>query len=402
MQRLYQEIIRQHLSEHDQMLFLAGPRQVGKSTLCLEAAKYTDRYLYLNWDNTRHRKIILGDEIKILDLIKFNDLSNDKPLIVFDELHKFKGWKNYLKGFYDIYKGKINIIVCGSAKLDIFRRGGDSLMGRYLLYRVHPLSVREIIDPNLHIEYIMQPKITTKELLEKLLTQGGYPEPFIKNNNRFSNQWRQLRFQQLFREEIQSVEKIINISQLEMLSEILCEQATGTLNYSKLANDIRVAEDTVKRWINVLSQFYYCFRIQPWYKNVKRSLLKEPKIYLWDWALIRDPGGKIENMVASHLLKAVHLWTDLGLGKFDLHYLRDKDKKEVDFLVSQDKKPWFIVEVKASANKSISTNLQHFGDQLGVKHIFEAVYGLDYVDKDCFSIPGRMRVPLSTFLSQLV
>lgn len=401
MKRIYEAIIREHLSEHQQMLFLAGPRQVGKSTLCLAIAELTDRFLYLNWDNTQHRKIILRGETEILPLLKFDTLSSHKPIIVFDEIHKYKDWKNYLKGFYDIYKGKMNIIVCGSAKLDIFRRGGDSLMGRYLLYRIHPLSIKEVIDPTVNLNLISQPSKPEPELLIKLLQQGGYPEPFIKNNNRFSNQWRQLRFQQLFREDIQSLEKIINISQLELLAEILCEQATGTLNYSSLAIDIRVSEDTVKRWVNVLSQFYYCFRIQPWFKNVKRSLLKEPKIYLWDWSFVRDPGAKIENLVAGHLLKAVHLWTDLGLGKFGLYYLRDKDKKEVDFLVSRDNSPWFMVEVKASANKSISPNLSYFAQQLNTEYALEVVYDLEYVAKDCFSDTSPIRVPLSTFLSQL-
>ncbi len=401
MKRIYTELIKEHLAEHQQMLFLAGPRQVGKSTLCMEAAKFSDRFLYLNWDNTEHRKIILRGEKEILPLINFDNLSTAKPLIIFDELHKFKNWKNYIKGFCDIYKGKINIIVCGSAKLDIYRCCGDSLMGRYILYRIHPLSLKEIIEPRVNLEYISQPEYSTPEILAKLLHMGGYPEPLIKNNARFTNQWRQLRFQQLFREDIQSIEKIANIAQLELLAEILAEQAAGFLNYTSLANDIRVSADTVKRWINVLSQFYYCFRIQPWFKNVKRSLLKEPKIYLWDWALVRDPGGKIENFVAGHLLKAVHLWADLGLGKCRLHYLRDKEKREVDFLVSKDNAPWFIVEVKSSANKAISPNLQYFAQQLGVMHAFEVVHDLDYVPVDCFGKDVPIRVPLSTFLSQL-
>lgn len=150
-----------------------------------------------------------------------------------------------------------------------------------------------------------------------------------------------------------------------------------------------------------MSQFYYCFRIQPWFKNVKRSLLKEPKIYLWDWSLVRDPGAKLENLVAGHLLKAVHLWTDLGLGKFGLHYLRDKDKKEVDFLVSRDNSPWFMVEVKSSANKAISSNLSYFSQQLKTEYALEVVHDMEYVEKNCFSSSSPLRVPMTTFLSQL-
>lgn len=401
MKRLYEQIIQEHIAEHQQMLFLAGPRQVGKSTICLYAQKFTDRFLYLNWDNTEHRKIILLGEKSILPLIKFDTLSTSKPLIVFDEIHKFKGWKNYLKGFYDLYKGQIHIIVCGSAKLDIYRRGGDSLMGRYILYRIHPLSLKEIIDPELNLDIPAKPQYSNTELLNKLLQQGGYPEPFIKDNTRFTNQWRQLRLQQLFREDIQALEKILNLAQLEVLAEILREQSGNLLNYTSLSNDIRVSADTVKRWINVLGLFYYCFKIQPWYKNVKRSLLKEAKIYLWDWGLVRDAGARIENMVASHLLKAVHLWTDLGLGNFGLYYLRDKDKKEVDFLVTKDNTPWFIVEVKSSDNHSISKNLSYFQQQIKAEHAFEVIFDLPYVDQNCFQHNLPIRVPLSTFLSQL-
>jgi predicted AAA+ superfamily ATPase len=401
MKRLYLEIIEQHLTQHEQMLFLAGPRQVGKSTLCLEAAKFTDRYLYLNWDNLAHRKIILGTETEMLNLLKFNILSNYKPILVFDEIHKFKNWKNYLKGFYDIYKGKINIIVSGSAKLDIFRHGGDSLMGRYILYRIHPLSIREIIDAKVNFECISQPRILDSQLLNNLLEHGGYPEPFLKSNIRFTNQWKQLRAKQLIREDIQDISQIQNITQLELLAEILREQSTGLLNYTSIANDLRISVDTVKRWIDILSQFYYCFKLQPWHKNIKRSLLKEPKIFLYDWSLVRDPGKRIETMVAGHLLKAVDLWTDLGIGDFSLYFLRDKEQKEVDFLVTRDNTPWFMVEVKTSENRSLSANLYNFAQQLNIPHAFEIIFDKKYVDLDCFAHKGPIQVPLSTFLSQL-
>ena len=402
MERLYNQLIKQHFIDLDQMLFMAGPRQVGKSTISMTAKKTTNRFLILNWDNEKHRKIILRGEEAILAKLEFHQLAEEKPTLVFDEIHKYKDWKNYLKGFYDIYKGKINIIVCGSAKLDIYKKGGDSLMGRYILYRIHPFTLREIIKPEITENLINKPTKIDRKIYDDLLNLGGYPEPFLKKNQRFSNQWRRLRMQQLFREEIIELKQISELSLLEALAHILSEQSGGLTSYTNLAHAIKVSADTIKRWMTILESFYFCFKIQPWHKNVKRSLLKEPKVYLWDWTLVDDMGAKIENFVASHLLKAVHWWTDHGLGNFNLYYIRDKEQREVDFLVSRDNKPWFIVEVKTSNNKQLSPHLANFQRQTGAQHAFQVIHNLEHVEQDCFSHTEPIKVPMTTFLSQLV
>lgn len=165
---------------------------------------------------------------------------------------------------------------------------------------------------------------------------------------------------------------------------------------------INVSSPTIRRWLNCLEAFYYCFSIHPWTKNVKRSLRKEPKYYLWDWSLIEDPGARVENFVASHLLKAVHFWTDYGFGEFELHFLRDKEKNEVDFLVTKNKAPWFLVEVKISKNSGISKSLYTFQKQTGAKHAFQVIIDMDYIQKDCFAYRNPIIVPAMTFLSQLI
>lgn len=211
-----------------------------------------------------------------------------------------------------------------------------------------------------------------------------------------------MRREQLFHEDLRDLSRVHDIVQLELLAELLQEQVGQLTSYTQLAKKINVSIPTIKNWISLLRSVYYLFGISPWFKNITRSLLKEQKFYLWDWSLIKEEVARAENMVASHLLKAVHLWTDQGLGEYDLHFLRDKDKREVDFLVTKDKKPWFLVEVKVGKNSGVSKSLYHFQAQTGAKHAFQIHFGMDYVEKDCFSYNTPIIVPASTFLSQLV
>ncbi|MHB1948064.1 MAG: ATP-binding protein [Gammaproteobacteria bacterium] len=402
MKRVYSSVIEDHLSRYRQMVFLAGPRQVGKTTITKQIESYRPNYFYLNWDDTSHRKLIMKGTGAIATHIQLNTIANIKPLVVFDEIHKYKKWKQFLKGFFDLYENKCQIVVTGSSKLDIYRRGGDSLMGRYFIYHIFPLSVRELISTSLRETEIVNPqKIDIKDM-EKLLHFGGFPEPFLNADKRFSNNWQRLRTQQLLKEDIREASQIHDLAELEVLMDLLVDEAGQLLNVASIANQINVAETTIHRWIKTLKSFYYCYSIQPWYKNVRRSLRKTPKIYLWDWSKIMDEGRRFENFMASHLYKAVRFWTDTGLGEFDLFYLRDKEKREVDFLVTKNKKPWFLVEAKNSNNHGISSSLHYYWEQLKVPHAFQVIYNMEYIDKNCFDYGEPVIVSAVTFLSQLV
>lgn len=326
-----------------------------------------------------------------------------KPIVVFDELHKYRQWKTFLKGFFDKYSKLIQIIVTGSARLDIYKKGGDSLMGRYFLYRLHPLSVAELCNPLIR-ETEISPKSyeISNDDFNALFEYGGFPEPFLRRNKKFYQKWKRLRTEQLFREDIRDLTRIQEVGEIELLAELLSEQVGQVANYSALASKVQVSIDTIRRWMKVLKSFYYCFTLQPWTKNVTRSLLKEPKVYLWDWSLIEDRGARVENFIASHLYKAVHFWTDQGLGDYKLYYLRDKEKREVDFLVSKNGKPWFIVESKASDNMGLSKSLYYYQEALGVPYAFQVIFDMDYVEGDCFSSDRPLIVPAKTFLSQLI
>ena len=274
-------------------------------------------------------------------------------------------------------------------------------MGRYFPYRIHPLSVGELLDSTLYKDEIKRiPKEISDKRFDALLRCGGFPEPYLKKSPQFYGRWKNLRKGQLFREDIRDLTRVQELAQIELLADILAGQIGQLTTYASLANKVNVSILTIKRWLEILRRLYYCYSIQPWSKNVTRSLLKEPKFYLWDWSIVKDEGARLENFVASHLLKAVHYWTDRGFGTYDLYFLRDKEKREVDFLVTKDGEPWFIAEVK-NGHKGLSKQLYYYQKQTGVKHAFQLCKEAPYVKKNAFTVKTPVIVPLKTFLSQL-
>ena len=377
MKRLYYRYILEHLEDHDQMIFLMGPRQVGKTTLAKEILDDWGRGGYLSWDNLKHRKVILEGPDRVAEEMGLEEYGDEPVLVIFDEIQKYKDWKNYLKGFYDTYKGDAKVIVTGSSKLDVFVKGGDSLMGRYFIFRIHPFTIAEVSGNHLikdHKEYHDTPKFPSKRRLRHLLTFGGFPDPFVKGDQAFYNRWKRMRQKQIFQEDIRDLKSLQEISGIETLAMLLQEQVGQLVSYSSLSKKIGMVSDkTIKEWIGLLKSLYFFFEVRPWHKNVSKSLIKQPKYYLWDWSLTTDEGALAENFVASHLLKAVHFWNDLGYDDYDLYFLRDLVKREVDFLITKDKKPWILIEVK-NGRKSLSKNLKHFHEELKNRLCLSALF----------------------------
>jgi predicted AAA+ superfamily ATPase len=400
--RIYEEAAALHFQENRQMLFLSGPRQVGKTFAGLAAARAAGETRYLNWDNPEHRRIVLAGPAAVAEVGEAHVLRGEKPVLMLDELHRFAGWKDFLKGFFDTYGESIRILVTGSARLDFFRNSGDSLMGRYFQYRMHPLSVAEIVRPQLPGETLWSyPTPIADADLDALVEFGGFPEPFARRSRRFYGQWRRLRTELLFKEDLRDLARSIDVSRMEVLARLLAERAGQLLSHSTLAGELQVSIDTVKRWLAVLESLHFAFAVRPWHRNVARALRKESKYYLWDWSLVPDRGRRVENLAAAALLKAVHFWTDHGLGEFELFFVRDKEKREVDFLVARDGTPWFLVEVK-TADLRLSPALERFQGQTGARHAFQAVLELPHVNRSCFDVSTPIAVPLRTLLSQLV
>lgn len=352
----------------DKMVFIGGARQVGKTSLAKYIAEnHFKSYDYLNWDARDDRKNILQSQFK-----------GDAEIILFDEIHKYKDWKNYLKGQFDKHKDDFKILVTGSARLDIYRRGGDSLMGRYYYYRLHPFSLAEFLEKENEIVpfgeiVFLESGRETKEALGIALKFGGFPEPMLKQSEKGLRRWHNQRVERLVREDIRDLENIRELSLLQVLVDILPGKVGSLLSLNSLREDLSVAHKTVSNWVDVLERFYYHFRIYPFHHKKIRALKKEPKLYMWDWSEVPDnSGARLENIVASHLLKMCHFLNDVDGYKTDLHFLRDIEGREVDFLVTENGKPWFAVEVKSSS-KEVSRNLTYFGDRLDIPFLYQVV-----------------------------
>ena len=396
--RLYENIIGEHLGMFRQMVFLSGPRQVGKTTIAKTFASN-----YLNWEEKETRLLILKGAKAVGKSLALDEGRDSGKVLVFDEIHRYQKWKTFLKGFFDIYEKSARVFATGSAKMDVYKRGGDSMMGRYFPYRIHPLSVAELITTAIPDEkrVVRPPRALDTTEWNALLEFGGFPEPFMTRQTRFLRKWRALRMEQLFSQDIRDLTKTVEIDQIEALATILANRTGEQLVISSLAHEVTASEPTTKKWVSILKSLYYGFTVKPYYKNIESSIRKTPKWYLRDWSGIADPGKRAETFVACHLLKAVECWTDLGFGDFDLFYVRDRKKREVDFLVTKDKVPWFLAEVK-SASEALSGNLAFFQRATGAKHAFQVVLDADYEDADCFEKTTPAVVPAKTFLSQLV
>ncbi|MBC8344625.1 MAG: ATP-binding protein [Candidatus Marinimicrobia bacterium] len=356
------------------MVFIGGPRQVGKTTLALSnLSKGSQTHAaYLNWDNVKKRSALLKGE-----------LPQNQPLVILDEIHKYAQWRNLVKGFYDTYKNDIQFLVTGSARLDYYRKGGDSLQGRYFYYRLHPLSLMEL-NPN-----------PTKPDLESLLKFGGFPEPFLRGKERFWRRWQRERLQKVIYDDIRDLEHVREISLMELLAAELPHRVGAPLSIRNLSILLEIAPKTCKKWVSIFDQMYYSFRISPYGSPKIRAVKKEQKIYLWDWSIIKEKGYKFENLVACQLLKYCHFIEDTEGYNMELRFIRDTDKREVDFVVLKDKKPIFAVEAK-TGEKGLSPAIPYFNDRTEIPKFYQVHLGEKDVLKDGFRI-----LPFTTFCKEL-
>ncbi len=351
------------------MAFMSGPRQVGKTTLARQLQKTFCQSLYFNWDIITDQKRLLKNPY----FFEEADRQTRKPfLVVLDEIHKYARWKNYLKGAYDGHQNDFRFLVTGSGRLDLFKKGGDSLMGRYLSAPLFPLSVGELSGrlptwADFKERLLDPPPIQSgvAEVYGTLFRFSGFPEPFVKADARFYNAWFQERKSLLVREDIRSATGIREISLMETLSHLVPDKVGAPLSINSLREDVGVAFETVRDWLLLLEQFFYMIRIAPFTGSLARTLRKESKVYLYDWVEVPLESFRFENMVALHLHKAVQIWRATGEGDIGLHYVRDKDKREVDFLLTEKNRPLCLIECKLS-DTALSPALAYYQDKFHV------------------------------------
>lgn len=373
--RYLEEKITADLSQ--KMVFIGGPRQVGKTTIAKQIGKNAyQKFSYLNWDNIDDKRSIIK-----------SSLDPDAQMIIFDEIHKYRNWKNYIKGQFDKHHEQFDILVTGSARLDLYKKGGDSLLGRYYYFRLHPFSMAEVLkknNPIIPFQKILFPiESNAVDAFKHLFEFGGFPEPFIHKDRELLRRWHNQRTEKIVKEDIRDIESIRDISTLQTLVALLPEKVGSQFSLNSLREDLLVTHGTISHWMEVLERFYYHFRITAYCAKSINSLRKEKKMYLWDWSEVPSVPARLENIVASHLLKLCHFLYDAHGFKAELHYLRDRDGHEVDFLIAVDKKPWIAVEVKNSDQK-ISKNLRYFGEKLNIPFKYQLIQteNVDFIQND--------------------
>ncbi len=325
------------------MVFVGGPRQVGKTTLAKSIAQSAYHSAeYLNWDfqNDKRR-------------IQKNEWLQNSDLVIFDELHKFPRWKQWIKGIYDTKPEEQNYLVTGSARLDVYRQGGDSLMGRYHYWRLHPFSIDEL-----------PLGMKAEEAFERLLQLGGFPEPFLSNDERQARRWRKERFDRVLREDIRDLERIREIQLLYLFSDALRNRAGQLITLSNIAEDLQISPKTAKSWLGLFEKMYVGFAIYPLTKSVPRSIQKPAKFFFYDNADIENNlSARLENLVATTLLKRLHFIEDYHGYSCQLHYIRDKEGREVDFATVINGQLYELIEVKLS-DTDLSLPLQYYANKL--------------------------------------
>ncbi len=306
------------------IVLLSGPRQVGKTTLSTLLDK---SFEYLNYDRLEDRRKILSVQ-----------WDRKKSLWVFDEIHKMKNWKRWLKGIADTEK-KNQILVTGSAKLNTFKKVGDSMAGRYLEYQLMPLDLKELKDYGSE---------SPEKKFEKLWNLSGFPEPYLSGSEAEYKRWRKTHLDVMIRQDLPELEAVRRITDIELLFELMKERVASPLSHNSLREDLQTDDKSIKRWLTWLENSYTLFKVSPFSKNLKYSLKKAPKYYLFDYPRIKDPGARLENLVALALHKELLLRNDRDGENYSLHYLQDKFHHEIDFLICNDRKPISMIEVKTS------------------------------------------------------
>lgn len=338
------------------MVLLTGPRQVGKTTLARQLMQLSGNAQYLNWD-------VLPDR-SVLQRQSWNPRAK---LLVMDEIHKMHGWKGWLKGVVDGRSPGQALLVTGSARMETFRQGGDSLAGRYFAFRLHPFSVRE---------WCERQSVAPADALDHLLARGGFPEPCLADDPVQADRWRAQYFNDLIREDVLEFSRLHEINTMRLFVELLRDRVGSPLSLASMARDLAVSPATLKRYLDILQALFIVFTVQPWHHNIARAILQSPKVYFFDTGLVRgDQGVRLENAVAGMLLKHVHFLQDSAGRTAGLHYIRTKDGAEVDFALSEEGALTQMIECKWGDNKP-QRSLSRFAGQFPDAQAVQIVYGL--------------------------
>lgn len=408
MERLVGKYIFDPEMTEGKMIFITGPRQIGKTTfaknwLGLLGIEGT----YFNWDDPSVMAAFKKNPLYFKNIIDRKIDQAPVPM-VFDEIHKHKEWRNLLKGFFDTNKERMKLLVTGSARLNVARKSGDSLLGRYFAYQMLPLGLPEVVKDLSHVIKDERPfkngdllaglarkseKNIIKEAFDLLLKFGGFPEPVLKGSERFHKRWQMEYKTLLIKEDVRDLSRISDIKGIESLVEILPTKIGSNLSVPSISQDLGRKYDTIQNWLELLEGLYMVFMIRPWHKRISRAIKKEKKLYFYDWSMLSDSGSRFENMIAVALLRMAARFSETGLGSYEIRYIRDREKREVDFILIKDNSPVALFEAKES-NTHIDKSGMYYCERLKIP-LFQIVLKTKTVE----AFPRNSYViPASNFL----
>ena len=348
---LYRHIFKE-LSKEKRMVFMSGARRVGKTTLGEMIGQGFANRVYLNWEIPEHRTRLIRKPAFFEELERRDESA---PLVMLDEINRNRGWRRYLKGTYDGFQNRYQFLIAGSSRLDYPQRRGDSLSGRYYLLQLWPFTQAELGRANLTPEEFfasplqvrMERHSELREIWQALAEHSGFPEPYLSGRTTAYRRWSGAFAEQLIREDIRDLTGIKAIAEVETLYHLLPAQVGQLLSVPALAQGLQVAYNTIRSWLATLQRFFAVFSITPWTRGVPRAIREGQKIYLCDSPRVRDPDARFENMVALELARAASSWNEMGYGRFSLNFIRTKDQQEVDFILTDDGRPFLLVDARA-------------------------------------------------------
>jgi hypothetical protein len=386
------------------MIFLSGPRQVGKTTFARAWLKSAgSEETYFNWDDPSVMLAYTRNPLHFHNVID-EEFKGKRVPLVFDELHKHRGWRNLLKGLFDAQGERIALLVTGSARLGFMQKSGDSLLGRYFSFQMFPLGLPEVIADFSSLLSDERPLADGKKLaalardagrrdtgegLALLMRFGGFPEPLVRGSERFHRRWQTEYKRLLTKEEVRDISRISDLRGLETLVELLPTKVGSPLSITSLSSDLNRKYDTVKNWIDMLEALYMVFTLRPWHRSISRAIKKEKKLYFSDWSLLPDSGRRFENLIAVALCRMAARLTESGLGRFEVCYIRDREKREVDFVLVKDKAPLALFEAK-TGDSSAGAGARYFSNKLSIP-LYQIVLRSERVEAfpgNCFLIPA--------------
>jgi predicted AAA+ superfamily ATPase len=386
--RVHDQVLRERIGAA-RLVCVTGPRQVGKTASCSALSPH-----YVDCNNVADRLVMLRGPAALIQHLGLDDSREREPVLVIDNLHGHRNWKGLVRRLTAAYGAGLRLVV---STLEPPR---GNLPADSFILRINPWSVGECARAAPPDGPIKPPAPIGDEDWAGLLEHGGFPEPFSKRDSRITRRWNTRRWEELIRDDLPRLAAVRDPDVVQMLAMLLAGRSGTHLIYSELSRELNVTVDTVRRWLDLMERLQFGFRVRPWFARVPKALRKEPKWFLRDWSGVTDPLARARTVVACHLLKAAQGWTDLGFGQFELRYVRDKTKREIDFLMLRDRKPWFLVAV--SLREGSDPALEYFQSCTRAQHAFHVVMGNAYSASDCFSRTGPVVVPARTLLSQLL